>query len=149
LTRFLLSQIQECLLLKEESIFERIENSSNSHYFKLKSSIEFAFYCSQAPCGDASMHELAARNHSNNSDSINNYSLDDHSWDCIPHPIQASSGRIRKKFKDDRLGRGRQDYSKLRIVRTKPGRGDAQSTESVSCNLSNMPLAFGIYSGCR
>ena len=43
------------------------------------------------------------------------------------------SSQTQKKFRYDIVGRGRQDFSQIGIVRSKPGRGDAINTQSMSC----------------
>ena len=105
-------------------ILEPYTSSSNNRGFKLKRNVEIAFYCSQAPCGDASMKCLAENNLKNFQTETPSISEADES---------NNHDRKRLKFFQPILGRGRQDFSQLGICRSKPGRGDAISTQSMSC----------------
>jgi len=67
-------------------------------------------YVSEIPCGDASMEETMS------------LQVDPSPWTPLP---TAAAGR---------RGRGREDFGRLGICRTKPGRGDAPPTHVASCS---------------
>jgi tRNA-specific adenosine deaminase 1 len=103
-----MDEIRQCRAKRDSSIFEEGDGGR----FSLKPGVEFAFYSSQAPCGDASMLELASHIR----------------WRGATFGSCPS-----KRFKTEVMGRGRQDFSQVGIVRSKPGRGDAITTQSMSC----------------
>ncbi|PHH81725.1 hypothetical protein CDD82_73 [Ophiocordyceps australis] len=79
--------------------------------FKIKPGIRLHMYCSEAPCGDASMELTMAAQQ------------DASAWD-LPRDAQGL----------DLCLPGRQYFSQLGIVRRKPARGDAPETLSKSCS---------------
>ena len=76
--------------------------------FEIRPNISVYMYCSEAPCGDASMELLMAEQGS----------------DTIPWPIENSTD-------GDLKGRGY--FSALGVVRRKPSRPDAEASLSKSC----------------
>jgi tRNA-specific adenosine deaminase 1 len=121
-TRYLL---QEVLNLQDGErqglVSEILERDGNK--FRLRSDVRFVFYISTAPCGDGSMVQLEQE--------------------------QTAETRLEnesKKRKFDAVSgldvnaapltvlRGRLDYSRLGVVRTKPGRLDSEPTLSLSCS---------------
>ncbi|KAK8225565.1 adenosine deaminase/editase [Phyllosticta capitalensis] len=84
--------------------------------FALQDGIEIYLYCSEAPCGDASM-ELTMQ-----------AQADATPWDLPPK----TTGTPDDDSKQEPL-RGRGYFSELGIVRRKPGRPDAPPTLSKSC----------------
>jgi tRNA-specific adenosine deaminase 1 len=82
--------------------------------FALKDGVTLHMYCSEAPCGDASMElTMAAQD-------------DAAPWEIPASPIVAEA--------PDSLLSGRAFFSRLGTVRRKPARGDAPPTLSKSCS---------------
>lgn len=89
----------------------RLETSRDSGPpFKLKSDVQIHMFCSQAPCGDASMELTMASQE-----------------DATPWANAAPSSNP-----DDMIGRGH--FDRLGVVRRKPARPDAPVTMSKSCS---------------
>ncbi|KAK6465986.1 adenosine deaminase/editase [Scheffersomyces coipomensis] len=105
--------LEECSKLKQdESYISKLVETSDDNKFKLKESVCLSLLITEPPCGDASMVKLI--NESENSE--------------IWSDIQPN-----KRIKLDTM-RGRSDFGKLGIVRTKPGRSDSIPTLSKSCS---------------
>ncbi|UNI24209.1 tRNA(Ala)(adenine(37)) deaminase [Purpureocillium takamizusanense] len=84
--------------------------------FYVKEGIKLHMYCSEAPCGDASMELIMA-------------AQDDASpWPAPDRPSSPNAGG------SDATLPGRAYFSQLGIVRRKPARGDAPPTLSKSCS---------------
>ncbi|KYK59798.1 putative tRNA-specific adenosine deaminase 1 [Drechmeria coniospora] len=83
--------------------------------FRIRDNVKIHMYCSEAPCGDASMELTMA------------VQPDASPWQ------RPASGIIPLPDGSDPLP-GRADFSQLGIVRRKPARGDAQPTLSKSCS---------------
>lgn len=89
--------------------------------FELQDNVELHMYCSEAPCGDASM-ELVMREQE-----------DDRPWNRAPHaPLPEERSTTNREGGDAMLGRGH--FDRLGIVRRKPARPDAPVTLSKSCS---------------
>lgn len=108
--------IQECALLlrggRDSSRIVQSEDSAESHEgvgqkFSIRNDVRIHMYCSEAPCGDASM-ELT----------INSQQ------DATPWAVPGSAALLN----------GRGHFSELGIVRRKPARSDAPLTLSKSCS---------------
>ena len=84
------------------------ENTAYTFPFEIRANISIYMYCSEAPCGDASMELLMAEQGS----------------DAIPWPIENST---------DGCLKGRGYFSALGEVRRKPSRPDAEASLSKSC----------------
>ncbi|RGP60544.1 trna-specific adenosine deaminase 1 [Fusarium longipes] len=117
--RFLLDECQS-LLEKEDkpSILQRKKHMSNSdgvslQSFEIKDDVKLHMYCSEAPCGDASMELTMAAQE------------------------DASAWKTPTRTPDPNVGislLGRACFSRTGIVRRKPARGDAPPTLSKSCS---------------
>ncbi|KAG9241731.1 tRNA-specific adenosine deaminase [Calycina marina] len=121
--RFLLD---ECLNLATapdtESSYLRFRNQdeiSESHFqpFTLKADVSLHMYCSEAPCGDASMELTMAAQE------------DDRPWQA---PVPATTKN--EVESGPSTLQGRSYFSALGIVRRKPSRPDAPPTLSKSCS---------------
>ncbi|KAG9258698.1 adenosine deaminase/editase, partial [Emericellopsis atlantica] len=105
--RFLLEECASLIRGDDSHIVDF--NTGAEQPFKIKDGIKFHMYCSEAPCGDASM-ELSMSSQT-----------DATPWtDPGPGPIPLLPGRA--------------DFSQLGIVRRKPSRRDAPATLSKSCS---------------
>lgn len=97
-----------------DSEADLVERSHQSQEFSFKSKWELAIYISTLPCGDASMDLLC------DDQGIVEMQEND--------PIQYVDPMVVS------IVRGRFNYSKKKVVRTKPGRVDSQITLSKSCS---------------
>ena len=88
--------------------------------FELREDVYVHMYCSEAPCGDASM-ELVMREQE-----------DDTPWDRPLPSVGTPHGGIEQEAGEDMLGRGY--FDRLGVVRRKPARPDAPITLSKSCS---------------
>ncbi|OBT90147.1 hypothetical protein VE02_00942 [Pseudogymnoascus sp. 03VT05] len=119
INRFLLEECRKLALSKEQSskyVRRRRVNEitpSNFQPFTIREDVKLHMYCSEAPCGDASMElTMAAQD-------------DATPWE-IPAPASPTA--------TDSSMPGRGYFSNLGIVRRKPSRPDAPSTLSKSCS---------------
>ncbi|TVY25543.1 tRNA-specific adenosine deaminase [Lachnellula hyalina] len=126
--RFLLEECNSLALSKKKSSeyvrvrdeFERTD--SQFQPFALKDGINLHMYCSEAPCGDASMELTMA-----SQDDATPWSLPQSIDTLSPEtPHIADSGQ-------EPILHGRSYFSALGIVRRKPSRPDAPPTLSKSC----------------
>ncbi|KAJ1917812.1 DNA repair protein rad2 [Mycoemilia scoparia] len=151
--RYLYNQIDECILWASENKDPKCSDSGNKSIFVKNNNpegkpfilrqgseykeIKFHLYISQAPCGDASTESLARHleeNPSSNSSPVNvqdQCGFDDSSIDSASKKQKLSDGAVIG------LRRGREDFSALMSLRTKPGRRDADTTFSMSCSDSD------------
>lgn len=113
--------LDECAKVSEkdaEYVSKIIERSQNNRFqFKLKDNIELALLVTEPPCGDASISYLTE-------------TLDDKE----PWKEETNSSKRQKLNSDVAVTRGRTNFDKLGIVRTKPGRSDSVITLSKSCS---------------
>lgn len=91
-----------------------VERTSQDQVFNFKDNWELGLYISTSPCGDASMDLLSQ------DQGIHEMQGDD--------PIQYVDPMVTS------IIRGRFNYSKKQVVRTKPGRSDSQITLCKSCS---------------
>ncbi|KHN98800.1 Adenosine deaminase/editase [Metarhizium album ARSEF 1941] len=110
--------MDECRSLQREKRTSVLQ-ASGSHQrrpFRIRDGLKLHMYCSEAPCGDASMELIMA-------------AQDDASpWDVPPSPATTQSGPTTTSLP------GRAYFSQLGVVRRKPARGDAPPTLSKSCS---------------
>ncbi|KFY66879.1 hypothetical protein V497_00662 [Pseudogymnoascus sp. VKM F-4516 (FW-969)] len=119
INRFLLEECRSLALSKDKSskyVRRRRADEitpSNFQPFTIKEDVKLHMYCSEAPCGDASMElTMAAQD------------------DATPWAIPAAAS----PSATDSSMPGRGYFSNLGIVRRKPSRPDAPSTLSKSCS---------------
>ncbi|EQB51553.1 hypothetical protein CGLO_08900 [Colletotrichum gloeosporioides Cg-14] len=114
--------LDECrqLLSGESSLVRRREHHEISpdapQPFAIQDGIALHMYCSEAPCGDASMELTMAAQE------------DASPWD-MPAPEEAAAPSTETTTLP-----GRAYFSRLGVVRRKPARGDAPPTMSKSCS---------------
>ena len=117
--RFILLEIIQCKKGLQSIVVEE------SNRFEIKKNVEFYFYSSMPPCGDASMQDLDAKQ----SDAE-----------------RAENERKRLKFthqkNENGVIRGRLNFERIGSLRTKPARGDAIDTLSKSCSDKLAKLNF-------
>lgn len=97
-----------------------IERLPNSNYV-LKSEWDLALYVSTLPCGDASMNLLTKTDFAKADQNVELAFQEDDQVQWVDEKIRT-------------IVRGRFNYSKLGVVRTKPGRFDSQISYSKSCS---------------
>lgn len=125
--RFLLDECGSLLrdgvesdIVRRTEIVPSSQNGVHVKPFEIRDDVKLHMYCSEAPCGDASMELTMALQE------------DDSPWETpvsgTPDPESDSESTPKASL----LGRGH--FSKLGIVRRKPGRPDAPVTVSKSCS---------------
>ncbi|PON29623.1 hypothetical protein TGAM01_v201872 [Trichoderma gamsii] len=124
LNRYLLDECQSivdgdhdgfgAILFKNED-----RNEEYTTPFRVRDDVKLHMYCSEAPCGDASMELIMAAQE------------DDSPWQ-LPSSTPADTQQI--PLEAETALPGRAYFSKLGIVRRKPARGDAPPTLSKSCS---------------
>ncbi|KKA27782.1 hypothetical protein TD95_004963 [Thielaviopsis punctulata] len=113
LNLFLLSECENILRdgSYKSDVIEQCQDSARP--FRVKPGVTFHMYCSEAPCGDASMELIMAAQE------------DATPWADHPNPT-GSDNAIPLP--------GRRGFANLGVVRRKPGRGDAPVSLSKSCS---------------
>ncbi|KAL6883831.1 tRNA-specific adenosine deaminase [Trichoderma longibrachiatum] len=130
--RFMLDECQtliESNCHEHESILQRghpwgldAEDGRFTRPFVVKEGVKLHMYCSEAPCGDASMELIMAAQ------------ADASPWQLpAPQPLSSSASTDAEQNPTAQLP-GRAYFSQLGIVRRKPARGDAPPTLSKSCS---------------
>lgn len=110
--------LDECSRLKNNTedksrIIESLDDANCQ--FRMKKDVKLALFITEPPCGDASMSYLTET------------LVDNEPW--------KNAGNKRQKLDiDEGVIRGRGNFDKLGIVRTKPGRSDSLITLSKSCS---------------
>lgn len=116
---FLLDECSKLTDKRDNSYSKIIEtNRVSNGLFKLKRDVKLALFITEAPCGDASMGYLTK-------------TLDDKE----PWKEDIINPKKKQKLSSDvSVIRGRRNFDKLGIVRTKPGRSDSVISLSKSCS---------------
>ncbi|GAO14546.1 hypothetical protein UVI_02032570 [Ustilaginoidea virens] len=112
--RYLLDECRRLQQGKPSAVLQTSPGDA-AHPFALRDNVKLHMYCSEAPCGDASMELVMAAQE------------DASPWRTAP-PADAGAGA------DSSTLPGRAHFSQLGIVRRKPARRDAPPTLSKSCS---------------
>jgi tRNA-specific adenosine deaminase 1 len=121
--------LDECLLISTPpsptSDFIRSlspdEHPESSRPFTIREDVSVYMYCSEAPCGDASMELTMAAQE------------DATPWTSAPPTLSSPCRPDEEKETAPSALRGRSNFSHLGVVRAKPSRPDAPPTLSKSC----------------
>jgi tRNA-specific adenosine deaminase 1 len=97
------------------------EHPESSQPFSIREDVTIYMYCSEAPCGDASMELTMAAQE------------DATPWTSAPPTLISSSSPSATAEVASSALRGRSNFSHLGVVRAKPSRPDAPPTLSKSC----------------
>lgn len=124
LNRYLLDECQSIVDGNHdgsEAILQRSQDRNEEHTtpFRVRDDVKLHMYCSEAPCGDASMELIMAAQE------------DDSPWQ-LPSSTSVDTQPIPSEAETALPGRAY--FSQLGIVRRKPARGDAPPTLSKSCS---------------
>ncbi|KAM0246793.1 hypothetical protein ACHAQJ_010106 [Trichoderma viride] len=116
----------EAVLQRNDAVDVDGGNGGYTRPFRVKDDVKLHMYCSEAPCGDASMELIMAAQE------------DDSPWQ-LPPSTSASTQPIPSETESglsevESALPGRAYFSQLGIVRRKPARGDAPPTLSKSCS---------------
>lgn len=99
--------------------------------FKLRKGVEISLFCTEAPCGDASMELLMASTLAAGGDAT--------PW---PIDVRADMGTKESTEATPNLPLGRGQFSQLGALRRKPARADAEISMSKSCTDKIMMKQF-------
>ncbi|KAM0524743.1 hypothetical protein ACHAPE_000843 [Trichoderma viride] len=124
LNRYLLDECQSIVDSKHDgsgAILQRNEDRHEEYTtpFRIRDDVKLHMYCSEAPCGDASMELIMAAQE------------DDSPWQL---PSSTPADTQATPLEAETALPGRAYFSQLGIVRRKPARGDAPPTLSKSCS---------------
>ncbi|KAL7947692.1 adenosine deaminase/editase [Trichoderma barbatum] len=128
--RFLLDETQslidggsrdgpEAILQRSDAADVDAQSGRYTRPFGVKHGVKLHMYCSEAPCGDASMELIMAAQE------------DASPWEL---PASTSASTQSTPSESEAALSGRAYFSQLGIVRRKPARGDAPPTLSKSCS---------------
>lgn len=102
--------------------------------FALKSEYSFHMYISQSPCGDASMTALADHQTPESFEQFQSGSLKRKRVEETPFLTNNMFINKRQKGANQQFRRGRYEFDRLGVLRTKPGRIDSEPTLCMSCS---------------
>ncbi|KAJ3021883.1 tRNA-specific adenosine deaminase 1 [Thoreauomyces humboldtii] len=143
--RFMYAELEKALALDTSSILERLpDKEGGAPRYAVAPGVSFHLYVSQAPCGDASTAALVTLQ-TPDERQINESTKRRH--DELHSSVADLPGTKRAKSADEEAApsvpsdrsvpsfrRGRDGYDVLGVLRTKPGRIDAETTTSMSCS---------------
>ncbi|KAH0531782.1 hypothetical protein TsFJ059_000570 [Trichoderma semiorbis] len=109
----------QAILQQSDSLDIEMESDRYTRPFEIRPDVKLHMYCSEAPCGDASMELIMAAQE-----------------DALPWELPTSTPAITQPAisESESALPGRAYFSQLGIVRRKPARGDAPPTLSKSCS---------------
>ncbi|KAK0764001.1 hypothetical protein N5P37_003395 [Trichoderma harzianum] len=111
----------QAILQQSDALDIETESDRYTRPFGVKHGVKLHMYCSEAPCGDASMELIMAAQE------------DASPWE-LPTPAPTPASAQSAISESEPALPGRAYFSQLGIVRRKPARGDAPPTLSKSCS---------------
>ncbi|OPB38498.1 tRNA-specific adenosine deaminase [Trichoderma guizhouense] len=111
----------QAILQQSDSLDIETESDRYTRPFEIRPDVKLHMYCSEAPCGDASMELIMAAQE------------DASPWE-LPTPAPTPASTQSAISDSESALPGRAYFSQLGIVRRKPARGDAPPTLSKSCS---------------
>ncbi|QYS93399.1 A to I editase domain-containing protein [Trichoderma simmonsii] len=111
----------QAILQQSDSLSMEMESDRYTRPFGVKHGVKLHMYCSEVPCGDASMELIMAAQE------------DASPWE-LPTPTPTPASVQPAISESESALPGRAYFSQLGIVRRKPARGDAPPTLSKSCS---------------
>ncbi|ORX43821.1 hypothetical protein BCR36DRAFT_406649 [Piromyces finnis] len=127
--KYIYSEIESCIDNKDSIVYYNKETKK----FKVHENLRFHLYISQSPCGDASTVSLSELQ-------TEEEKLINENKKRIFNEKQNSNKQM--KLDNENILRGRLNYDKLGVLRTKPGRIDADPTLSMSCSDKILKWTF-------
>ncbi|KAL6830055.1 adenosine deaminase/editase [Trichoderma camerunense] len=113
----------QAILQQSDSLGMEMESDRYTRPFGVKHGVKLHMYCSEAPCGDASMELIMAAQE------------DASPWELpTPTPTPTPASPQSAISESESALPGRAYFSQLGVVRRKPARGDAPPTLSKSCS---------------
>ncbi|KAK4080493.1 hypothetical protein Trihar35433_1598 [Trichoderma harzianum] len=109
------------ILQQSDALDIETESDRYARPFGVRPGVKLHMYCSEAPCGDASMELIMAAQE------------DASPWE-LPTPVPTPASAQSAISESESALPGRAYFSQLGIVRRKPARGDAPPTLSKSCS---------------
>jgi len=123
------SAAKDCVVERTDSMeWLRQSGGCSATPFEMKFGVRILMFCSEAPCGDASMELIMAQQEDATPWTPKTAGFERQANDAVSDPLQADTQQATEVL----YGRGY--FDKLGVVRRKPSRPDAPPANSKSCS---------------